>query len=108
MPEQEPQYFKDFRKEINKRFDEQDKFIVKTVTTVVNDAVEELAIMTLKCFDRLEKRVGVIEEDVSDIKENIVRIDNHLVRIDGRLDKIEENGKHHDVRVKKLERTVFA
>ena len=94
MPEQEPQYFKEFRKHIDKRFDEQDKYIIKTVTTIVDDAVEELAIMTLKNFNRVDVRLASIVD----------RLDG----IDIRLDKIEGTMSRHDVRIQKVERAAFA
>ena len=94
MPEQEPQYFKEFREHIDSKFDaidkrfiQQEKYILVTVKDIVETAVDELAVITAKNFDRVNK-------DMAGIKD--------------RLDRIESHVSGHEIKLKRLERTVFA
>ncbi len=104
MPEQEPQYFKEFRKHIDKRFDEQDKFIVK----VVENAVDELAVITLKNFDRVDASIWKINDRLDGMDGQLRKVEHDIARIDKNIEKIEGHIGRYEVRTQKIERVVFA
>ena len=108
MPEQEPQYFKEFREHIDKRFD--------SVESKIEKEVGDLAAMTKREFDRvderfdnLERRVGHLELDVSELKDSVVKIEGHIGRYEIRSQNVEQILlQDHKPRIIDLEKAVFA
>lgn len=71
MPEKEPQYFKKFRMYVEKRFDQVTKDTKEIVERAVDNAVGELAALTSKHFDRVDKQIGEIKTEISEIKDTV-------------------------------------
>jgi hypothetical protein len=56
----------------------------------LTNAVEELAIMTMKGFDRIDKHFVKIEGDLSEIKERLVRVEKDLSETKVTVNKLEK------------------
>ena len=115
MPEQEPQYFKEFREHIDKRFDSVESKIEKEVGDLAAmtkrefDRVDERFAAVDVRFDNLERRVGHLELDVSELKDSVVKIEGHIGRYEIRSQNVEQILlQDHKPRIIDLEKAVFA
>jgi cob(I)alamin adenosyltransferase len=89
MPEQEPYYFKEFRKHIDKRFD--------AVENKIDKEIDDLAAMTKRQFDYIEEKMAT--------KNDIKELDAHIGRYERSLQPMEEIVlKDHRVRIRTLEK----
>ena len=111
MPEQEPQYFKEFRKHFDKKID---------------DAVERLAISTKKQFDFMDEKMATkndineilitmaTKDDIKQIRSTMATKDD-IARLEGKIDGLENKFDRlegivlddHRPRIKKLEKLVL-
>jgi hypothetical protein len=122
MPEKEPQYFKEFRKHVDTRFD--------TVENKIENEIGELAAMTMRQFHFMEEKMATKEDireiwsvmvtkddikgmatkdDIKDMatKSDIRDLDAHIGRYERRLQPMEEIVlKDHRVRSRALEKEV--
>ena len=100
MPEKEPQYFKEFRKHIDKRFD--------AVEIKIDKEIDDLAAMTMRQFDRIDQRFSAVDKRFDAMDKRFDAMDERFDGVDARLDKIEGTMSRHDVRLQKVERAAFA
>lgn len=87
MEEKEPAYFKEFRRDINIRFDS----VERKIETTVEKAVDDLAVITAKHFARLDGEVAIIKGDIVQIKTDIVDIKADIVGIKSNIDGWDQN-----------------
>jgi archaellum component FlaC len=104
MAEIEPQYFKEFRVHIDKKFENFEKHIDKKI----DDKIDNLAVSIQKQFRELDFNFDGIQNEIAGVKENMGKIEAHIGRYEVRAQNIEEILlEDYKPRLNALEKVVF-
>ena len=122
MPEKEPLYIKELRKEMRARFDQVDQKFDQ-VDKKIGKEVGELASMTAQHFLRIEEKMAT-KDDIKEVrdemaemkvelrdemKDNVKEILSHIGRYEVRAQNVEDILlKDHKPRIIELEKKAFA